>query len=252
MIPVHVISLAHSHERRAFMQGQLDSLGISFRFFDAIDGSKMSDSQLMTAAPKGGVEYCGLLTPGEIGAALSHLAIIREIAEGEHSYAAVIEDDVGVTKEARTFFDERVLRLLPPFGVLQLGNGPQRSRLALKVGSVRDHEVFASPRCSFSMPGLIYTREAARMIATSISVITAPIDNMIFRERRPFGLTVVEIVPRVVQHNDNLRSEIGLRPRPKGLSKLGRELRRLRNSARMWCSFVYAWGFSGLVRLRPG
>ena len=92
MIPLKVISLERSHERRAFMQRQLDDLGLPFRFFNAIDGSKMTATKFGEAV---GVK----LTPGEIGCGLSHLAGIREIAEGEHEYAAILEDDVFVLPE---------------------------------------------------------------------------------------------------------------------------------------------------------
>ena len=99
MISLKVISLERSHERRAFMQRQLDDLGLPFRFFNAIDGSKMTATKFREAA---GVK----LTPGEIGCGLSHLAVIREI---EHEYAAILEDDVFILPEARKFLDEQYL-----------------------------------------------------------------------------------------------------------------------------------------------
>ena len=110
MISLKVISLQRSHVRRAFMQRQLDDLGLPFRFFNAIDGSKMTATKFREAV---GVK----LTPGEIGCGLSHLAVIREIAEGEHEYAAILEDDVFILPEARKFLDEQYLRSLPPFDV---------------------------------------------------------------------------------------------------------------------------------------
>src|SRR5258707_14620003 len=89
MISTYVISLERSQDRRTFIRDHLGALGIPFRFFDAIDGRKMTGDTLMKAAPKGGVDYCGMLTAAEIGGALSHLAVIREIAEGQNEYAAV-------------------------------------------------------------------------------------------------------------------------------------------------------------------
>jgi GR25 family glycosyltransferase involved in LPS biosynthesis len=251
MIPLIVIALESSRDRRAFMRRQLDSLRIPFRFFDAVDGSKMTAMELMDAAPKGGINYCGLLIPGEIGCALSHLAVIREIAEGEHEYAAVIEDDVFVLPEARKFLDEQYLRSLPPFDILQLDGKHAKKRLTLNVGNIDGYQVCALPKCHYIMFALIYTRETARRIAASITDVTAPIDNMIFKDHRPFGLRVVELRPSVVRHNDNLASAIGSRLRAEDFfTKLGREMRRFCNWAHRWRSFARAWGLSGILRLR--
>jgi len=256
MIIVYVISLESSRERRAAMRLQLDSLGIPFRFFDAVDGRKMSAEALMAAAPRGGTDYGGLLLPGEIGCALSHLAVMREIAEGEHDYAAVIEDDVFVVPEAREFFDEQLLRTLPPFDILQLGATTKRPQFTLDLGRVGAYRICTLPRWHKYMYGLIYTRGAARSIAASITDITAPIDNMVFHDRFPFGLRVIELRPAVVEVNydfevkHNLTSDIGVRPRPRRFfSKLARELRRFRNWRRMWRSFVYVYGLPGVLRL---
>jgi len=54
MIPTYVISLESSQERRAIIRNHLDALGIPFRFFDGIDGRKMTGDALREVAPKGG------------------------------------------------------------------------------------------------------------------------------------------------------------------------------------------------------
>ena len=233
------------------MQRQLDGLGLPFRFFDAVDGSKMTAMELMDAAPKGGINYCGQLTPGEIGCALSHLAVIRKIAEGEHEYAAVIEDDVFVLPEARKFLDEQYLRSLPPFDILQLVGNHTKKRFTLNVGNIGSYQVCALPKCHYIMFALIYSRETARRIAESIKDVTAPIDNMIFNDHRPIGLRVIEVRPAVVRHNDDLASAIGPRLCVEDFfTKLGREMRRFRNWAHRWRSFALAWGLSSILRLR--
>ena len=251
MIPVYVISLERSEARRMFMRHQLNGLGIDFTFFDAVDGSKLTPAALLASAPGGGINYCGLMTPGEIGAALSHMSVIRNAAESNHDFVAVIEDDVLVTADARMFLDEGLLRSLPPFHILQMAGPSKKSRLALKIGNTNGHQIYTSPGRSFSMAGLIYTREAARMIGASIGVITSPIDNMIFHDHAPFGLRVMEIRPSVVQHDEEALSDIGARSRPQGFSNIiSREFRRIRNRTKLWCSFMSIWGLRGLLGLR--
>jgi len=245
LIPLNIISLERNHERRAFMQCQLDDLGLPFRFFNAIDGSNMTAKKFREAV---GVK----LTPGEIGCALSHLAVIQEIAEGEHEYAAILEDDVFILPEVRNFLNEQYLRSLPAFDILQLdGNHLGKLRLTLIVGNIGRYQLCALTKCHHIMFAQIYTRETARRIAASISNVTAPIDNMIFQDRRPFGLRVIDVRPSVVRHNDEFASAIGPRVPVEGFfPKLGREMRRFCNWARRWRSFVRAWGFWGILHLR--
>jgi glycosyl transferase family 25 len=235
------------------MQNHLDVVGVPLRFFDAVDGRKMTANALMKAAPKGGVDYCGMLAPTEIGCALSHLAVIREIAEGQNEYAAVMEDDVFVLPEARKFFDEKFLSSLPAFDILQLiGIDPkQKSRLALNLGNVDGYQICALPRCHYSMCGLIYTRAAARLIGANITKITAPIDNMLFSDCRVMGLRIIEVRPPILRYNSNLSSVIGSRRGPdRFFSKVDREFLRIRNWMRRWRSFVRVWGLSSILRLR--
>ena len=252
MIPLNVISLARSHERRAFMQRQLDDLELPFRFFDAIDGSKMAETivnKIMEAASIG-----VRLTRGEIGCALSHLAVLEEIAQSQHEYATILEDDVFVSEELWKFLDAEYLRSLPPFDVLQLaGNTSERLRLTLNIGSSGGYQLCALTKRYYSMFALIYTRDAARRILACISEVTAPIDQMIFNDCHPSGLRVVELRPSLVRHNGVFASAIGSRlPIEHFFAKLTRETRRCRNWARRWHSFGRAWGLSGILSLRLG
>ena len=252
MIPVHVISLRGSQSRRDLIRSQLEPLGITFRFFDAVDGRALSASELSNLAPKGGVHYSGMLTTRELACALSHLAVIDKIAESEADYAAVFEDDISVFPSLVKFLDEQFLRTLPIFDILQLGPENFRSaRMELRVGQVDGHQFWALPTPRhFSMYSLIYTREAARRIVAAQSKVTAPIDNMIFKDARALGLKIISLRPSVAKHQD-LPSDIGGRPLVNGiLNKAGRELRRFSSWCRRWRRFASAWGVQGLAGLR--
>jgi glycosyl transferase family 25 len=236
------------------MQEQLAALNLQHRILDAIDGRTLSDAELEDVAPGRGVDYFGLLTPGEIGCALSHLEAIREIAEGDSDFGAILEDDVIISSAAALFFDERTLLTLPPFDVLQLSeNYGQRRRLAIEVGRIGETRFCALPKCHYTTYGLIYSRNAARRIAGTITSITAPIDNMLFHDCRVMGLRVMEARPPVIRAHGATVSVIGSRFRSMdALMKLGREARRYPNALRRWCSFVRAWGFPAILRLRRG
>jgi glycosyl transferase family 25 len=250
MIPVYVVSLRTSHDRRGFVQQRLEPLGVPFRFFDAVDGRKMTDNELLKAAPKGGIHYGGMLTFREIGCALSHLAVLREIAEGKHDHAAVIEDDFYLLPEARKFLDERYLRALPPFDILQLGGPPPGRRLLFAVAALDGHRVYAPTKFHNSMFALIYNRDAARKIADTILQVTAPIDNMLFKDLLVPNLRVLAVLPSAVV-DSQLPSVIGERPPLKNpFKKAVREMRRFYNWCRRWRCFAQAWGLRGVFALR--
>jgi GR25 family glycosyltransferase involved in LPS biosynthesis len=254
-VPTYVINLKSSYERRVVMRDHLEAVAVPFQFFDAVDGREITHDALLAMAPKGGVDYCGMLTAAEIGCALSHLGVIRQIAEGKGEYGAVLEDDVFLLPEGRRFFDQEFLRSLPAFDILQLASVDRKHRLRriLNIGHVDGYQFCASPRCHYSMRGLIYTREAARLIAAEIKKITAPIDNMIFYDQRVMGLRVIEVHPVLLRSNVNVPSDIGSRHGPdRLLSKADRELRRFRNLTRRWRSFARVWGLSSIIHLsRP-
>jgi glycosyl transferase family 25 len=251
MVPIYVISLPNSEERRAFMRAQLNALGLPFRFFDAVDGRTLEFSQLEEMAPKGGAEYSGLLTSTEVGCAMSHLAAIKEIAERNDEYAIVLEDDVLVAPGFRKFAREEYLRSLHRFDILQLdGSHLAKPRFAFEVGRFDEYELRALPTGHHSMYALVYARDAARRISASLPVVTAPIDNMIFKDGRVTGLCVLSLRPSVVRHM-GLPSVIGERPRLRNnRRKVSREVRRFRSWLRRWYSFSTAWGLRGIFALR--
>src|SRR5215467_12056661 len=155
MIPLIVINMKDSDGRRAFMQEQLAALSLRYRILDAIDGRTLSDADLDDVAPGRGVHYGGLLTPGEIGCALSHLEAIRQIADGDSDFGAVLEDDIIITSAAAPFFDERTLLTLPRFDVLQLSQHyGQRRRLTMEVGRIGETAFCALPKCHYTTYGL--------------------------------------------------------------------------------------------------
>jgi GR25 family glycosyltransferase involved in LPS biosynthesis len=233
------------------MRAQLKHLGVPFQISDAVDGRELGREEVLRAAPYFGTDYGGMLTNEEIGCALSHLAVLRQFTAGRSNYLAVLEDDVCLLPEFREVVDEGYLRSLPEFDVLQLdGAHPYKPRLTLQLGRVGRHDLCAVPKCHHSMYALIYTRHAARAITACISDVTAPIDNMIFKDGRVTGLRIVALRPSVVTHS-SLPSVIGRRPALHGLPrKLERETRRLISWSRRWRSFVQAWGMLSIPGLR--
>ncbi|EEG86122.1 LPS glycosyltransferase [Proteus penneri ATCC 35198] len=85
-----VINLKDDLLKRDFMRNQLDNIGISYQFIEAIDGRIMSDNTIKQLA----YDYPDCyLTKGEIGCTLSHMAIYKKMIEDNIEIALILEDD---------------------------------------------------------------------------------------------------------------------------------------------------------------
>ncbi len=95
-IPLFVINLAKSQNRRAHMQQQLGSLGLSYEFIKAVDGKAIKERDLppIDHAFAEKLSYRKAPTKAEIGCALSHLKAYQKIVREGMEYACIMEDDV--------------------------------------------------------------------------------------------------------------------------------------------------------------
>jgi glycosyl transferase family 25 len=94
IIPVFVISLKQSADRRAHTTSRLNQLGISFQFIDAVDGAGLSDEDVHNNSRifRTGI-YSRHLMKAEIGCYFSHLKIYKKIADENIPVACILEDD---------------------------------------------------------------------------------------------------------------------------------------------------------------
>lgn len=95
-IPVFVINLKHSVERREHTTKQLTDLGVPFQIIEAIDGTKLSDQEIQNKQSYG-IYKCGwnsrYLRKEEKGCTLSHLKIYRKMIDENIAIACILEDD---------------------------------------------------------------------------------------------------------------------------------------------------------------
>ena len=98
--PIYVINLERSRDRREVMREHLTSLGLRFEFITAVDGAALNPTQATLYSASAAQETIGReLLPGEIGCALSHYDIYRQMVEGGTEVALIIEDDVALSKD---------------------------------------------------------------------------------------------------------------------------------------------------------
>lgn len=89
-----VINLPSDSARRLVISTQLESLSIPFSVFNATNGKQLSKEDLARDYDRDrAIEKSHDLTLGEIGCALSHLGVYREMVERNIPHALVLEDD---------------------------------------------------------------------------------------------------------------------------------------------------------------
>lgn len=94
----YVISEKNAEDRRASILTNFQSHGVEPQFFDAIMGNELTPKELESLAVD-----LGVMRLGEVGCALSHLGVYKNLLESQKPYIFVFEDDVQLNT---VFFQE--------------------------------------------------------------------------------------------------------------------------------------------------
>jgi glycosyl transferase family 25 len=233
LIPVYVINLKESVSRREHMKHELTKAKIRFALLPAINGKEIE-------------ETAGEINRNQIACARSHLQAIRLIAEGKDEFGAIFEDDLIVAPDTKLFLDSRLLRTLPRFDIMHLCNIIKRSGLTINLAKVSGkYDIYTGPNPSVGMQALVYHRSAAQRIVREVTEISAPIDQILFRNNNVFGLRIISVRPAVVVHAD-FQTTIPAPQTPKTIwTRLAREFIRGTNGVNRSISFSVAWATHG-------
>jgi len=244
LIPVFVINLPRSGERRAFMETQLGALGVPFGFFTAIDGTQVP--------PSARAKYDPSIPIGFVGCGESHLALLRQIRDGDSEFVCVLEDDAVVAPTTLQLLDPATLRSLSRFDVLRLESYPRRGkRLMLPIAKLNGVDLVSTYQLGPATTGQIFSRDGARKILAGISFLRVSLDVALFHFSYVMGLRVIEARPSLVRPNDGFPSTIGPGREPPYTAWEKFLYRRLRmRELRNIVSFLAAWGLPGLMRVR--
>ncbi len=100
LIPVFVINLKRSTERRTNIENQLQQLGLRYEIIDATDGSTLNTEELKDLYDQeASLKYLKVpITKNEVACADSHLRIYEKMVREDIPYALVLEDDVALNK----------------------------------------------------------------------------------------------------------------------------------------------------------
>ena len=86
-IPIYIISLNRTPERRLYMQRQLDSLGLDCQWIEAVDAQDFKPAELE------GLDLKDKYQPGAMACLLSHIKCYEQVIQNQHRVACILEDD---------------------------------------------------------------------------------------------------------------------------------------------------------------
>lgn len=197
-LPIFVINLPDSTDRRALMECELNRQGATAEFFPAIRGSDIRH-EIHIKDPHNN------LTDGELGCYMSHVALWKRIAYSALPFAVVLEDDVCLSPAFLQVCKELTSSHLV-FDLVRLGS--LRKAKGIPVGRLpTGHELLLATAAPDGTQGYLITRSGAEALLRRISRPTAPIDRQL-NQYWEYGLKVLLLREPVVHHNLNLESTI--------------------------------------------
>lgn len=100
-VPVYIISLRESIERRERVVANCLAFGINPVVIDAVNGKLLKEDEIKRFYnDKGAMDYLGRsLLAGEIGCTLSHIKIYSEMVNNDVPTALILEDDAVLCKD---------------------------------------------------------------------------------------------------------------------------------------------------------
>lgn len=183
-IPVFIINLPQSTDRKIFMRAQCENVGISPIFIDAVYGKDLSKSDIEkycdqdTAKKLFGRE----LLLGEIGCALSHKKIYQKIVDEKIPYAIILEDDAVLEKEVSVVIKKITVSSLL-WDLILLGHyKSNKAGLKSPISLWDKHRITSSfilgrlADFGYGAHGYMITLECAKKLLAELDKIHKPID----------------------------------------------------------------------------
>jgi glycosyl transferase family 25 len=246
VIPVYVINLLRSPERRAWMEAELARAGVEGIFVRAVDGRRFDQRCARDARPA--------LSKAEAALILSHRKAWRTFLASGADHAVVLEDDVHLGRDfqatlgldwSRWRFDAVKLETLL--------HKAWRSRRGESAGTRRLHRLGAE---HLGAAAYLLSRAGARKMLAATRPLAEQVDQTLFGRRAIWEaeLEALQLVPAIaVQdtvrpdtaprrelastlHEDDRKrlAERVQREKPRGPERWRREAQRLADQIRRW------------------
>lgn len=190
-------------DRRGYIERELARVGLSGQRIDAVDGVAVPDElrpYFFTSDTQS-----TRLSAGEVGCYASHLKAARAMLVEGLAYALVIEDDAVLPQSAARELSDILSAAPAGWDLIHLCNEPTHAFKRLRhLPSRRDLVCYS--RTPPGAIGYLLSAAGARKLLKP-TLRQWPIDTD-FRQPWEFGLNIYGVVPRLIFHNDALKSAL--------------------------------------------
>lgn len=171
---VYIINLARNHDRWEHMARQLERFGFHYERIEAVDGKALSEEDRHEAFSSFRW-WCAMgrpVVPAEIGCALSHYKIYRQMVDEETlPYCCILEDDIALSPQFNSTLQEIERWIVPTKPQVVILNDHQKKYGNLSTGI---HRSCYGGSCT---DGYVLTRVAARNLLGANLPIIVPCDT---------------------------------------------------------------------------
>lgn len=195
---IFILNLDRATQRRKTMLDRLATLGLVAEIISAVDGKELNAADL----PHGTEP---LLSPGEIGAYLSHVSSWKVIIQRELSHAIILEDDVILSPDLMNIVEE-IIALGIPFDAVRLSAiFPIRGiPVASLSGNAR---LVLTTKPPSGAQGYLVSLDGAKRLLSRLAVPKHPID-VAFDRYWKYGLCMPVLFPSGVEEDKSMESTI--------------------------------------------
>lgn len=204
---VVVVSLPSATERRMLIEQEFHRLDLPFRFYDAIDGSTLSDEQISLVDASAMRETAqDFPPPGSIANWLTQMSVLQMFAYGDDDLLAVFEDDARLEKETKQIL-ETLSEDMHGFDIVKLSWRQRKAKFHKCVQLLPSFSIGIIKGYDRGSDGYVISRKAARHLVESFPKMKWRMDHLISRYWEN-GLVVGIVNPPVVIENVVLNSQI--------------------------------------------
>ncbi|WP_338048228.1 glycosyltransferase family 25 protein [Photobacterium salinisoli] len=198
-IPTFVVSLARSSHRREHMQTLMDQAGISFQFFDAVDGidsEHFLHSEKATPAltfKRKGYQ----LVPAEVACFASHYALWEKCLELD-TPILILEDNVNVLADVHSVLAD-IQPYIEQYHYIKLSaHQPNTFKALFAVSDTHSIGVYRKGTCGTS--AYIITPVAAKSFLENAQRFIEPVDDYMEKPWR-HGIQAYHVYPSVFERS---------------------------------------------------
>lgn len=194
---IHVVSVATAQKRREYIRTHFSSLQVEFEFFDAITPSNVNDVVLKNSL----FFVKDKLTVTEQACFLSHYVLWQKLANSQHDYMIICEDDVILSSHIHKLLDE-LPKIMQSYEVSILKFETVKRQILLSDDYIENthFKLYQLMSEHTGTGGYVISRSMASFFMDLLknNPIDKPIDNYIFDENLLKNKNIYQTVPAFV------------------------------------------------------